>query len=284
MKYLLYTIQLVSLVLVLASCNPKASQDQKTLSVSIDPQKYLLEAIAGNKFAINTAIPAGSDPESYDPSPSQMVNIGKSKIYFKVGNMGFEGTWLQNIHVNNPEMKIVDCSFQIPLVHDDKHGGVDPHIWSSPKLVSIISKNMYNALLEYDPKNQEYYMQRYIDLDRSIQKTDSIIRSYLDQSTTKSFVIYHPALSYFANEYGLKQYTIEVDGKHPSPQQLVELIKQAKADSVKVVFLQEEYDKKNAETIANELDAAIVRINPLSYQWDEELIKIAKAIANKYDK
>jgi len=284
MKYFLYSLFTVVLSVVLSSCNTPSSKDERVISVSIEPQKYFLESIVGNKYEINTAIPSGANPESYDPSPSQMVNIGKSILYFKIGNMGFENTWLNNIHSNNPNMKIIDCSVGIPHIHDGgHHGDCDPHTWSTPKTASTICKNMYNAIIEMDAQNRDYYLENYTALEKNIQRTDSIIKSYLDNAPTKSFVIYHPALSYFANQYNLKQYSIEVEGKSPSPQQLSQLIKQAKQDSVKVVFLQEEFDTKNAETIAQELGAKIVRINLLTYDWNDEMVKIAKAIANKYD-
>lgn len=278
-RYIIYTLLLMTTAISSQSCKPKSLQKDKVLSVSIEPQRFFLEALVGDKFSVNTTIPAGSNPETYDPAPSQMVNIGKSAIYFKVGNMGFENTWLNNISNNNPAMTIVDCSVGIPHIHDaGHHGDCDPHIWSSPKSASIISKNMYNALIESDPQNRDYYLKNYTALEKNIQKTDSIIRSYLDSSTHKAFIIYHPALSYFADQYSLKQYSIEVDGKAPSPQQVAQLIQQARKDNVKVVFLQEEFDTKNAETIAKELNADLVSINPLSYNWDQELIKIAKAI------
>ena len=287
MKYIIYTLSL--LLVTLSGCKPPHKDPENTLSVSIEPQKYFLESIVGNKYTVNTAIPAGSNPESYDPSPSQMVNIGKSRMFFKVGNLGFENTWLNNISINNPNLQIVDCSVGIPIIIDDheheghSHQGSDPHIWSSPSTALIITKNMYNSMIELDPKNSDYYLDRFEDLEKVILATDSTIQSYLSQAPSKSFIIFHPALSYFADQYGLNQYSIEVEGKNPTPQQMSELIQKAKKDNVKVVFVQEEYDKKNAEPIAKELGAEIVSINPLSYSWNDELIKIAKAIAQKHD-
>lgn len=267
--------------MLLFSCNSTTKNDDRTLSVSIEPQKYLLEQIVGDKYKINTAIPSGSNPETYDPSPSQMVNIGKSKIYFKIGNLGFENAWLKNISVNSPSLKIVDCSDGISIIKDDHgHANGDPHIWSSPKTVLSIATNMYNNVSEIDPQNKDYYLKRFQTVEKSILETDSIIKQTLNGAPTKSFVIFHPALSYFANEYELNQYSIEVDGKNPTPKQLADLIKKAKKDNVKVVFIQKEYDIKNAEPVANEIGAKIIQINPLSYDWDEELINIAKAIAN----
>lgn len=280
MKHLLYI--LILSISAFQACTPQKKSDEKILSVSIEPQKYLLEKLVGNKYIVNTAIPVGSNPETYDPSPSQMVNIGKSEMYFKVGNLGFENTWLKNISVNNPDMNIVDCSQGIQTIQDDHgHPNGDPHIWSSTKTALTVSTNMYNALIAHDPKHKDYYLDKFKTLEKTIQQTDSIIKSYIAEAPCKSFIIYHPALSYFAEQYGLHQYSIEVDGKNPTPKQIAELVKKAKQENIRVIFIQEEYDLKNAEPIANETGAKIVVINPLSYKWDQELIKIAKSVAGK---
>lgn len=280
MKHLLYIVILS--MSVFQACTPPKKSDEKILSVSIEPQKYLLDKLVGNKYTVNTAIPAGSNPETYDPSPAQMVSLGKSEMYFKVGNLGFENTWLKNISINNPQMDIVDCSLNVQTIHDDHgHANGDPHIWSSTHTALTVSTNMYNALIQHDPKNKEFYLDQFKALEKTIQQTDSIIKSYIAESSCKSFIIFHPALSYFAEQYGLHQYSIEVDGKNPTPQQIAKLVKIAKQEGIKVIFMQEEYDIKNAEPIAKETGAKIVVINPLSYNWDQELIKTAKAIAGK---
>lgn len=282
MKYIAYLSILFFTALFFINCKgEKTVNEENIISVSIEPQRFFMEALAGEKHTINSAIPLGSNPETYDPSPAQMVNIGKSKIYFKVGKLGFEDTWLKNIQANNPDMKIVDCSVGVPVIHDGEHHGDDPHIWSSPKTALVLTKNMYNGLVNFDKINEDYYLKNFRKLEKDILTTDSIIRAVLAESPSKAFVIYHPSLSYFANEYSLKQYSIEAHGKSPSPQHLSEIIKQAKKDNVRVVFIQEEFDQKNAETIAKELDAQIVSINPLAYDWTGEMIKIAKAIAHQ---
>ncbi len=142
---------------------------------------------------------------------------------------------------------------------------------------------MYRAILELDAENEADYTANYNKLVVDINKTDSIIRSYLDKAPSKAFIIYHPALSYFAKEYGLTQHSIEHEGKNPSPSQLKALIDTAKTENVKVVFIQREFDIKNAETIAEAIQGKTVPLNLLSYYWDEEMIKVAKALAQKYE-
>lgn len=281
------------LTVLLAGCTTNTS-NQKMLTVSIDPQKFFLEAIVGDKYTVNSLIPAGANPESYDPTPSQMISLGKSSIYFKVGYLSFENVWVKNVQENTPQMQIVDCSVGIEALecsghgHDDHHHhshggheGEDPHIWSSPSTAKIMVNNMYNAIIAADTDNKDYYAGNYTQLINKIDSVDTVIRHYLEKSDKRSFIIYHPALSYLALEYGLNQYSIEQEGKSPSPAQLKQLIDLAKEQDVKVVFIQAEYDKKNAEVIAREIGAKLVSINLLSYNWADEMINIAKSLVSE---
>lgn len=288
-------IFLISLSL-LNGCKPKDTEQKQTLSVTIEPQKYFLSSLVGDHYNVNCIVPSGSNPESADFTPSQMMALDRSAAYFKIGYLGIENTLIDKISKSNPSLFVVDCSQGIQIIdgcdhsHDSHehnntvhygHAGGDPHTWSSVKSAKIIVDNMYNALLELDKNNEIYYQDSYNELINKINQTDSLIKSYLSKSPSKAFIIYHPALSYFAEEYGLTQYSIEHEGKNPSPSQLKSLIDKAKSENVKVVFIQQEYDIKNAETVAEAINGKIVPLNLLSYHWDEEMIKIAKALAQE---
>lgn len=290
MRLIIFTL----LSFTLFSCKPPKTDKANTLSVTIDPQKYFLSTIVGDHFKVECLVPSGANPESADFTPQQMINLNKSLAYFKIGYMGIENTLVKKVSQSNPDLKLIDCSAGIQVIgeactHDHDHGGDhhhghaggDPHTWSSVKSAKIIADNMYKAVLELDKENEADYQANYNKLIAEFNQTDSIIRSYLDKAPSKSFIIYHPALSYFAEEYGLTQYSIEHEGKNPSPSQLKELIDKAKAEGVKVVFIQKEFDTKNAETVASAIGAETITINPLSYYWSEEMIKIAKALAEE---
>ena len=92
-------------------------------------------------------------------------------------------------------------------------------------------------------------------------------------------MIYHPALSYFARDYGLHQYSIEDGGKEPSPAHMKQLMDLCKSEHIEVIFVQPEFDKRNAETIARQTGTKVVAINPLSYDWQTEMVNVAKALA-----
>lgn len=290
-----FVIFILIIIPFLYGCNTPKVDRPEVLAVTIEPQKYFLETIAGNHYKVECIVPSGANPESADFTPSQMMYLDKSVAYFKVGHLGIENTLIDKVANSNSNLKIVNTSDGIEALgeahehcdhhdhegetHSHGHAGGDPHTWSSVRSAKIMAHNMYKALLEIDNKNEAEYTSNYNKLLSEFNRTDSIIKSYLDKASSKAFIIYHPALSYFADEYGLTQYSIEYEGKNPSPSQLKELIDKANAEGVKVVFIQREFDTKNAETVAKSIAGKAVPINLLSYYWSEEMIKIAKAIA-----
>ena len=154
---------------------------------------------------------------------------------------------------------------------------VQPHIWNSARNTSVIANNIYAALCELDNENTPYYKGRLDSLQQVIAQTDAEVRELL-QHADSTFLIYHPALSYFARDYGLKQISIEEGGKEPSPAHLRELIETCRRDNARVIFVQQEFDTRNAKLIADELGIKVIPINPLSYEWQEEMINVAKAL------
>lgn len=295
MKYTGIYILLTALLLLIA-CGGKLA-DGKVVTVTIEPQRFFAEKIAGDKFAIHCVVPSGQSPETYDPTPKQMVQIGQSEAYLQIGYIGFELVWMQKIRENNPDLKIFDVSEGMKFVKeteeeehehetDDGHhhhhhaGGIDPHIWSSIEGAKVIAWNTLNAFIELDKENTEYYWKNYNDLLAEIDKTEAVIKRLLDPLADRTFIIYHPALTYFADEFDLVQLCIEMDGKEPSPAQLKQLVTTAKEHHAAVVFIQQEFDQKNAELIAKETGCRLVKINPLDYHWNTELIQIAKALAD----
>ena len=282
-------ILLAVMVLTLAACSGNKETDNRTrITVAIEPLRYITEAIAGNGYKVEALVPSGTSPETYDPTPNQLVALNHSKAYFEIGHIGFEMTTLPRLKSNTPNLKFYNTSEGIDLVkmdvphehHEGEHHhyhAIDPHIWSSTSNVKIIAENICSALCEMDTPNAEQYKARKDSLLNDLELTDQQIKETLKHGS-KAFIIYHPALTYFARDYGLKQICIEKNGKEPTPANLLELIEQGKKDSIKTVFVQKEFNSSQAEIIAKELEARIVYINPLSYDVKKELLNIAKAM------
>ena len=285
-------LPIICLLLALSSCRNAEKNDKPTITVTIEPLRYFTEAIAGDKFNVVSIVPEGSSPETYDPTPQQMVNLNKSIAYLRIGYIGFEQSWISKLQENFPELSFYDTSAGVNLIHqqcshshgnngEEKHAhGIEPHIWNSTENAKIIANNICNALEEIDNRNSDYYQHKLDSITEIIERTDNEIRNIIS-GAEKTFLIYHPALTYFARDYGLEQISIEEGGKEPSPAHLQSLIKLCREKNAKVIFVQQEIDMRNAETIAKELGVKVIPVNPLNYNWTEEMTNTAKALCTK---
>lgn len=256
--------------------------------VSIIPQQTFLEKIAGDKVNITLMVKPGNSPHTYEPKPSQMIEVSKADLYFAI-DVEFEHVWLPKFKAHNKQMDIIDITQGIKKIHihqveheGHNHEGDDPHIWTSPKNVKIIAQNMYDALVKHDKKNMQYYKKNLEIFNASIDSTDKTLQSLLSPLKGKrSFMVFHPSWGYFAKAYHLKQIAVEVEGKSPKPRELVHLIKEAQEAQVSAIFTQPEFSDSAAKIIAKELSIPVVKVSPMAPNWSENLINIAQTIAGK---
>lgn len=294
------------------------------VTVSILPQKYFLEKIAGDKITVNVMVKPGFSPAVYEPKVSQMRKLANSKAYFSIG-VPFENIWLDRFKNANKKMLIVDTSKGIAKLemeahthehegherHDDKHDdenhkghdhdehekekhddhedhdahnheGLDPHIWLDPNLVKTQAKNIYEGLIKIDNKNASFYKSNYEKLLKELDDLDVEIKNILNPYSHKAFMVFHPSWGYFAKRYDLEQIAIEVQGKEPKPAQLVDLVSEAKEHNIKIVFVSPQFSIKGANTISKSIKGNVSTIDPLSFNWDKNLLKTAKEIAKSY--
>ena len=263
-------------------CKHEKLDNKLLISVSIEPLRNIVEHLAGDYYKVVTLTPVGASPETYEPTPKQLMDVSNSKLYFAIGTLGFEKQQLERMKETAPTLKIYTVSDGISLlsVQHEGHGdSTDPHIWMSPKNVVQMARNVCNALCQNDPEHTAVYKKKLADLERHADEVDRRIRLMVSKVRYRNFLIYHPALAYFANEYGFRQLTIEQDGKEPSSEHLATIISEAKAAEVHIIFLQREFKGRSVKSFSEATGARVVIINPLAYRWDNEAIAIAKALA-----
>ena len=276
---------LVLLCAIILGCANNNAEQKKRVAVTILPQKYLLDKIVGDSIEVICVIPEGSNPEEYAATPRLMREIASSSLYFKVGELGFEKTTLPSIIQNIPGIQVVTLSDDIELIISHcSHGGCvhshyDPHYWSSPKMVKLMAANMYNSIKEFDAKNIAYYQANYLKLMAELDSVDLGIEKILSKSQNRQFAIFHPSLSYFARDYGVQQLSLEYNGKALAPKTMQQAIEEAIAGGVKTVFIQNEFSPEQVKTFAQEIGASVEVINPLAYNFIDEINKVAYAIA-----
>jgi len=292
------------LFLVFMACSSQSDQrDAGKLSVlvSVVPQKYFVERIAGDLAEVTVLIPPGASPTTYEISPSDMRRVNRADVWFTIG-LQREVTWIPEFSSLNHRLKIVstiDDVARLPIGrysipgehtesdnhdndndHDHDHSGVDPHVWLSPELVSIQARAICANLIELDPVNSGIYSENLNLFLEEISDLQTRIHQSIDSFQGESFMVFHPAWGYFADEFSLIQVPIEISGSEPSPSELAQLIDYGKNSSIKVVFVSPQFSETSAETIAGELDAGVVFIDPLALNWAENLAEVSDQIAS----
>ena len=253
------------------------------VAVSIPPQEYILENIAGNLVEPIVIVKPGNSPHTYEPKPSQMVSLSKAKLYLAIG-VEFEKVWLKKFKNQNPNLKIVHSDnniSKIPMLNGHERGELDPHIWLNPKNIKQIAICTENALSSVDSNNSKIYQANLKKFLVKIDKLNNKVKEILSKAKVKKFLIFHPSWGYFAKEYGLGQIAVEIEGKEPSPKELINIIKLAKKSGVKVIFVQPEFSQKEASLIANEIGIKVVKVSPLSRDLVQNILNFAKEVAGE---
>ncbi len=283
------TLFLISILILLTSCRHH-NQNADTITVSIEPLRFITQQITGNDFEIQVLVPPGSSPETYEPTSAQMLQTARSKAFIDIGLLDFEINLEQAVRENMPQVTLIKGSDGVSLLaghcghthNDEGHAhGVDPHIWLSPTRLKIIANNIYNGLSTIYPDSSKY-KDRY---DAFCKRVDSLA-SRLDHLLTpqkRGFLIYHPALTYLAADYGQTQIPVEVEGKEPSAAYLSRLIDTAKTMRINKILYQKQFNKSTIETVATELGLTPVAIDPLAENVIENIEILARLIADSCD-
>ncbi len=366
-------ILILSALLLLAVMNSGCIDDEDdgllNVIVTIPPQVEWTERVGGENVKLTVMVPAGADPHTYEPTPSQMRAVSQADVYFKIGSgMEFEERWMDTLREQNSDMVVVDGSVGIELldydhrcddhelehliediehiihewedgdmtaesamkaieelIHDPEehdgehvieetdhiihewengnmtaeeameaieglihhredhhHEGDDPHTWLSPKNAKIMVNNLLDALVELDSDNEEYYKDNAQGYLEELDTLHRAIKDALHPYHGRKFLIYHPSMGYFAHEYGIEQVGVEREGREPGISGLMAVIEQAKEDDIRVVFVSPQFDESNAQTIADEIDGEVIRLNPLGEAYLDNLGDISNKLVSAF--
>lgn len=251
-----------------------------TVFVSILPQVYFVERIGGEFVDVRVMVGPGQSPATYEPTPRQMTDLSRSRIFFRIG-VPFEKTFLPKIREIFTELKIVDVSRGIERLYFRSSGEVgtpDPHIWLDPKRVMIQARTISEELSWLLPSRKEAFQRNLVALLEDLKRLDIRLDSVLAPLRGRSFYVFHPAFGYFAQSYGLTQVAVEMEGKEPGPRRLTHLIARARDEGVRVIFVQPQYAKRDVEALARAIDGAVVPIDPLPRDYIQSLESTAEAI------
>ena len=269
-KHLSFLLVFAIAFTVLLSSPVNASEPLLSVFTSILPQEYFVERIGGDRVEVQALVKPGSSPATYEPTPRQMAALSEAEVFFRIG-VPFENVFIPKIEGATEGLRIVDTRKGITI------RGKDPHIWLSPRLVKVQAGTIAEALIEIDPAGKTSYEENLAAFLQDLDALDAHLAEALAPIKSKTFMVFHPAWGYFADDYGLEQEAIELEGKDPSAQQLARVIEMATDEGVRVIFVQPQFSMESARRVAEAIGGAVVPIDPLARDYIANLERVAVA-------
>jgi zinc transport system substrate-binding protein len=262
-----------SVFLSACSRSEQARGEKMLVTVSILPYADFVKKIGRDRVDVSVMIPPGASPATYEPTPRQMAELEHTRIYVKVGApLPFEQAWLKKILSPRKDILVVDGSKGITIKEND------PHIWLSPRLAKQQVRNICQGLIKVDPGHKSFYENNRDGFLSELDELDGWIRKELSGLEGRRFMIFHPSFAYFADEYGLEQVPIEIEGKDLSPRDLARFIEDAKEKNIRVIFASPQFSSKSAQVIAESIGGKVVFIDPLAGDYISNLKEVTKSL------
>jgi zinc transport system substrate-binding protein len=257
----------------------------------IPPVAYLVERVGGRHVHVEVLLQAGKDPHIFEPTPRQVIALSRASLFFRVG-MPFEDRLVEHIVGGRAGFTVVNTAAGIAAraadsEGDDAHGDcdheeegqTDPHVWLSPPRLKTMAANVAAALCRADPQHAQAFRANLKILDDELDALDHRIAKSLSPYRGQAFYVFHPAFGYFADTYGLRQESVEVEGKPPTPGQIFSLVTKARNDRVRIIFLQPQFNQQIAASIAQAIDGAVMPLDSLGYDVVANLDDVAEKLA-----
>lgn len=253
-----------------------------TVFVSILPQKYFVERIAGDAVRVEVLVPPGHSPATYEPLPRQMAALEKAPLYFRIG-VAFEDLWLPALRERRPGLRVVDTRQGVellPMAGAGTGGRLDPHIWTSPRRVRQQAATIRTALSELLPEKKSAFAAAEQRFAAELQQLDSELLAQLAPFSGRPFFVFHPSWGYLAADYGLRQIVIESAGKEPGPQALAKTLAAAKQAGARTIFVQRQFSQQSAAAVAREIGGRVVAIDPLAEDFMGNTRQVARELVS----
>lgn len=282
-KILFFTAILMAVMM--AGCRKESAGEKMQIAVSIEPQRWLVEQIGGERVDVSTLLGKNADPENFDPTLGSMKLVEQSDLFIITGTNPFEDELVKKMGFDSG--RLVDLSAGIEPIygthcrHNHRHDAdeesealPDPHIWTSVRNLRVMSETVRDALVKADAEGAGLYEANWNGL---VAKLDSIDRVLAEKSASKhnrAFLMWHPSLSYFARDYGYEQLWLGAEGKELSVKAVNDAIGEAEEHGAKLLVVQPSDDRNRAKLLAQNGGMRMVEINSMAYDIPAELLKL----------
>jgi len=245
---------------------PAAPPATLTVATSFYPLYYFASQIGGDKASVFNVTPSGAEPHDYEPTAQAIAQVERSRLLIVNGDLE---AWAQRVEQTlDPARTLVVTAGAGLTTRDLAENGtamVDPHVWLSPPLAKEMVAHIEAGFATVDPSNAAYYAANAADLSARLDALDAAYRAGLAHCSSTDIITSHAAFGYLAATYGLTQVPIAglSPDAEPSAQQLVTITDFARAHHVQVIFFESLVSPKLAQTIATEVGAQTMVLDPL---------------------
>ncbi|MCA1010199.1 zinc ABC transporter substrate-binding protein [Halobacillus halophilus] len=264
MKKLAIILFITILTVVMTACSEDtSSQEDDTsgennesalqINTTVYPLQYFAEQIAGEAAEVETILPPGTDPHTYEPTTKEMVNMAEADAFIYNG-AGLEG-YAQKIsdslkpedvkvleaakgmdlkeHVHNHGIEAEQSDHahkdgdhadeEVSTSHEGEeqsdheghdHGENDPHVWLDPIRSIQLAENIKDMLIELKPEQEEQFNKNFKELEQKLMDLDHQFHKQLENKPKSEIIVSHAAYGYWEQAYGIEQ--IALSGLSPS--------------------------------------------------------------------
>jgi len=264
--------------------------------VAIPPEAYFARRIGGDRVEVTVLVAPGQSPHTFEPTMRQMARLQSAQLYLSL-ELPFELKLLPRLQATNPGLTVVNVRKGVKLrrmhpghghqaegaarEHRQGEGQADPHVWLNPLMVKTVAANMCEALARKDPSHADGFRRNLKTFRDELDALNAKVAEILAPVKGKEFLVFHPAFGYFADAYGLREVSIESEGKEPSARELAGIISMAKERGIRAVFVQKQFPEKMGEVIADVLGGVVVPLDPLAYDYPKNLEEMARTVARE---
>jgi zinc transport system substrate-binding protein len=251
-----------------------ARADRLGVTVSILPQKWMVEAVGGDDIEVMVLVGPGHSPATYEPTASQMARLLDSAVFFSAG-VPFENGLLPRLEGQKNG----------PMIRGPRHASgrnhpdLDPHVWLGFTGAIALIDTIRTTLTDLAPARADTWLVRAADAKFAILQAHAEAKALLGDCPTREFFVFHPAFGHFAAAYGLEQVAVEDHGHEPGPRHLAEMIERAKATGARAIVVQPQFSRKSAAAVAEAVEAELVELDPLAPDVPGNILRIATVLA-----
>ncbi len=256
--------------------NTRSSQNDKIqITTSFYPLYYFATQIVGDKATVYNITPGGAEPHDYEPTIKDVARIEDSQLLILNGDkLEVWGERMFNT-LQGTKTKVITVGENLTTQNlvEENNTTHDPHVWLNIELAKQEALTIEQSIEQLDPKNALYYLSNLQILNTNLDNLNQEYVRGLSSCQRKDIITAHSAFGYLAREYNFNQISISglSPDEEPSPQKLVEISDFARKNKIEYIFFESLVSPKLSQTIANEIGAKTLVLNPIEGMTESEI-------------